>query len=267
MNNQDIFAQRCRELAEAVQRTRREMLTGTNQRDMTKLLGTWWDEQGSRFATQFDAHLHGLSIVTEDDWGWIWNEVTGDTSEMVEEPVEKLISKALLTGGNILLTDLAIGGTFSLKNPGAVDYMLNKGATLITGLDTTSQGEIRRIIADGLDHGDSIQTMARAIEQRFKEFSAPRPQQHVTTRGQLVAATETGNAYETGHYSCALDLKAQGVELEKSWLTAGDDLVSVMCAENEAEGWIGIDFLFKSGHRHPLGHPACRCSSLIRRKR
>jgi hypothetical protein len=92
------------------------------------------------------------------------------------------------------------------------------------------------------------------------------PQQHIDSRAHLVAVTETGNAYAEGQLEVAQELAAAGIEMEKAWITVGDDRVTEGCRENEAAGWIGLDDPFPSGHQRPLRFPGCRCDLLTRRK-
>ena len=73
-----------------------------------------------------------------------------------------------------------------------------------------------------------------------------------------------GQAYEAGTMLVGQELAALGLEVEKSWLTLGDDRVSDICRTNAAAGWIPLQQSYPSGHERPLGHVACRCCGLTR---
>lgn len=87
---------------------------------------------------------------------------------------------------------------------------------------------------------------------------------YYTANGVIVQ--NCGNAYEAGNYLPIQAMAEAGLEMEKSWLTVGDDRVSEVCQGNQDEGWIPWDQAHASGQQHPLAHPACRCTELYRRK-
>ena len=91
-------------------------------------------------------------------------------------------------------------------------------------------------------------------------FSERKPQLHIRNRAELIAVTETGNAYEKAAMLQAEALQQAGLPMEKSWNTVGDDRVSDGCQENEDAGWIPIDEPFPSGDMQPLRFPGCRCN-------
>ena len=53
--------------------------------------------------------------------------------------------------------------------------------------------------------------------------------------------------------------KARGGQYKK-WITVGDERVSDMDIDNQAQGWIKIDEAFSSGNQNPPSHPNCRCT-------
>jgi SPP1 gp7 family putative phage head morphogenesis protein len=125
-------------------------------------------------------------------------------------------------------------------------------------IDATTFDGIRNLLTDGIAEGRSHSALAREIRQRFEGFTRD--------RAELIAVTEIGDAYSQGTLIQAGNLRDAGLDMEKSWLTVGDDRVSDGCADNEAAGWIDIDDDFPSGDDAPLRFPGCRCSLLTRRK-
>ena len=79
-------------------------------------------------------------------------------------------------------------------------------------------------------------------------------------RRETIARTEQRQATEEGMNEIA---KARGAQWKIS-ISAGDDLVSDICEDNEAQGYIPIDQAFSSGHDTPTYHPNCRCTLAFR---
>jgi len=99
--------------------------------------------------------------------------------------------------------------------------------------------------------------MAKAISDRYGMFRVGQPQLHIDSRAHLIAVQEAGQAFEYGNMVVAQDLRNAGLEMEKSYLTVGDDRVSELCRGNEADGWIPLDQSFSSGAASAPGHVAC----------
>ena len=168
---------------------------------------------------------------------------------------------------DLALASLGIDYSFNLDNPLAVAYLRQVGADLVTNVNSTTRDTLRRIAVQAAEEGWSYNRTAKAITDRFVEFAVGKPQLHIQSRAHLVAVTELGNAYEESNLIVAQDMASEGLEMEKKWLTTGDDRVSDGCRENEAQGWIPAGDDFKSGHQRPLRFPGCRCSSEFRVKR
>lgn len=200
------------------------------------------------------------------DWEQYWEEVALGTRDPFLTPLIRAARIAMTLGGRELIRDMALDMAFNLDHPLAVSYLQEFGAKLVRTNETTRR-YIRTLLTDGLERGWSYDKMARAISDRFVEFAVGRPQEHIDSRAHLVAVTEVGNAYEHGNRVVAVSLREMGLDMEKSWLTVGDERVcSEACEANQAQGWIHIDEPFQSGHMQPLAHPACRCTTLYRRR-
>jgi hypothetical protein len=88
--------------------------------------------------------------------------------------------------------------------------------------------------------------MVKAITDIFDDFS--------TKRADLIAVTESADAYNAGRFQIASDL---GFD-EKSWETESGNPCED-CLGNEAESWVDIDADFSGGVDAPTQHPACQC--------
>jgi hypothetical protein len=175
--------------------------------------------------------------------------------------IESAVENGLTEGATSLLDQVADFNpdiVFNLKNPRAVEYLTNYGVTRVSQIDETSKDILRGILQREMSHGTSYARMATLIRHQFADWSVK--------RARLIAITEIGNAYQQGNLIVGLDLKAAGLEMQKSWLTRGDDKVDSHCAGNAADGWIDVSKAHSSGAMVPLDHPRCRCVELYRRK-
>jgi len=93
---------------------------------------------------------------------------------------------------------------------------------------------------------------AEEIERKLERYY----QQLLNDRKETIARTE---AREATAEAALQKNKDRGARFKVS-ITAGDDRVSDICQENEAEGPIPIDDDFPSGDPRPPFHPNCRCT-------
>lgn len=241
-------------------------------RTAERAVGAVFRKQGRLFAAGFRglrAHFAEGRLresITEDDWLRIWNTVTGETDTLFLDTLTEMMGRGLALGAAQAVSDLDVDYAFQLSNPRAVAYIEEFGAARVTQINDTTQSVIRNIVTQGTREGWSYDRVAREINRQFSEFAVGRPQEHIKSRGHLVAITEMGNAYEAGSAVVIDDLQAAGLVMEKKWLTVGDNRVSDGCDANQNEGWIPYSQAFQSGHARPLRFPGCRCTALYRRK-
>jgi hypothetical protein len=206
--------------------------------------------------------------------GWLeaWDQVAADTVDLLLEPVQLAAGAGMEAGAAELARQLEIDTGFDLTNPRAVEYLEQHGAEHIAGINDTTKARIRTILQEGAAEGASYTEIANRIGEMFREFAGPANVVSVLldnvkrSRAELVAITELGNAYEAGTRILIDDLVAGGLEMEKQWLTVGDNKVSDGCRENQDAGWIPVADAFPSGHQQPVRFPGCRCTCLYRRK-
>lgn len=194
------------------------------------------------------------------------SDVLDDTAAPFVDAIDAAVRRALDAGAGETARQAGIVGSFTLDNPRAVGYAERYAAELVAQINQTTLEGIRRLVAEAVGDGWSYQQLAGAIRETYQGFHAPRPQQHIRDRAEMVAVTEVGNAYEAGARGGVDQLTAAGLTMEKSWSTIGDDRVSEECQANEAAGWIPVADPFPSGADRPLQHPGCRCTALYRRK-
>lgn len=181
--------------------------------------------------------------------------------------IEQLLKTMYLTSAMELDKKFQTGISFNLKNPRAVKYFKNYGTTLVKNINEETRSRIKTLIENGLDNGHSYDRIARDMRSMFNDWSqlTPKEKSALRTRTQLIAVTETGNAYQQGNIDLVRSAMDNGLKFQKSWLTVGDGKVDPHCKANEDQGWIDVDETFSSGVDRPLDHPGCRCSTLFRR--
>ena len=261
---------------------RRERVLATARRDAARRIGEAFREQGRllldgmreyrwRFALREAGPATGVPAKKKrpaqewfPEWDALFSRAAAQTARAFTIPLERLVRFALKVGAQEV--DAGVGVSFSLSNPRAQSYLEAHGAELVRNIDETTRQAIHDILVEGEQQGWSYDRVAQEIIARFEEFAVGRPQEHIDSRAHLIAVTESGNAYEAGNYLPIRAMAEAGLEMEKSWLTVGDDRVSEVCQGNQDEGWIPWDQAHESGQQHPLAHPACRCTELYRRK-
>lgn len=181
-------------------------------------------------------------------------------------PIDRAARKALLAGALHAIADVGVELSFALKNPRAVAWLQDYGASRVTLINEATREYIKSVVVQGVQEGWSYDRMARAITERYSEFAVGRPQEHIKSRAHLVSITECGDAYCEANRIIGEELQNAGVETEKRWSTIADDRVSNGCQANADAGWIPFGQPFPSGHQRPLRFPGCRCDLLTRRK-
>lgn len=254
---------------EATFKTARERKLTSYYREMRKGVAEAFREQGKIVMAEMPSlkkHFGEANVPGGDDIDRILEQAFAATLEILSAPINKGIRDSLEAGGLESVTSFGLELSFNLDHPAATEYLNKHGAEMVSQINETTRSTIKKIVTDGIAQGKSYDNMAEEIQERFETFAEGRPQHHIDSRAHHVAITETGNAFEHGNNLGAQQLKEMGVQMEKKWVTVGDNKVSDGCATNEAEGWIDIDANHNSGDQHPLRFPGCRCHEQYRRK-
>lgn len=200
---------------------------------------------------------------SESDVDRIWRAVSDATEGPLENAIDQVAPEAMRAGGTAVARDVGLAASFRVGHPEAVRYLENLGARRVSGVNRETRRQLATLLSQAVAQGWSYQRSERAIRDRFDGFAARQPQLHIGSRAELIAVTETADAYEHGQWMVREDLREQGVATVRRWLSAGDERVCEICDGNEADGWIDGG-VFSSGHSRPPGHPACRCAAQTR---
>lgn len=222
---------------------------------LQRSLSGHWIVQGKTFTDAFTPTAYQAAVIDS-----AWKSAAGRTAPGMTRSIVGAATQAIQLGAEHGVPPKLVA-SFSVKHPDAVAYLDRVGANRVSQIDDATRDTIRRIVRNGLGQGTSYQDIARQIEERFREFGRPSPLGHIRSRAELVAVTETGDAYTAGTLIQAKRIQDLGFNVEKRWLTAGDAKVDDrICRNNERKGWLALDEVFPSGHAGPTGHPGCRCA-------
>lgn len=244
------------------------------RRDLTIALRRAFRAQGRAFlrhmasaAADFpaeEAFAQLLEAVSR--WDPYFDDASADTIDAFTEPLDAAVRAALLAGASKIVMSLDLGTTFNLANPRAAAWLDGHAAKLVAGINDTSRARLGQIITTGRTEGQSYTKIAAQIRAQFAAWSTPNPASplaHIRDRAELIAVNETASAYEAGQRQQIDGVVAQGIAIEKSFLTADDDRLCEECSANEGAGWIPESDDFPNGDA-PV-HPGCRCDVLYER--
>jgi HK97 family phage portal protein len=154
---------------------------------------------------------------------------------------------ALQSAGEQLFAEVGKDDPWQTPQKEAVDFIRNRENRL-SGVPLDVHARIKEALASGLNNGDSLRDIAKAVRAEFNEISEQ--------RAQVIASTETAAAYGTGR---DLAMRAAGIQF-KQWLTSGNS--NVRAAHALMNGaTVGIEELFtvinpQSGEVDTVKHPA-----------
>lgn len=164
---------------------------------------------------------------------------------------KRTLTTAAFYAGREALRNLESDREFNVENPRAVEWLRDNALTHASSVTDTIKEEVRNRIAVGVQEGQSLNEIAEHIGEFFDE--------QAKWRALRIARTEVISGYAEGSIE---GYRQSGVVKAKRWLTANDDRVDDECAENEADGAIGLESNFSTGHSAPPVHPNCRCTLL-----
>jgi HK97 family phage portal protein len=160
----------------------------------------------------------------------------------------EVLTNSLAYSGKSVLERLGVNISFDLKNPRVIDWLSKHALDHAKSIAETNKQEVRDLIVTGVDQGKTTGQIAESIRSFFD--------QQADYRAERMARTEVISGYAEGTLA---GMRQSGLVKMKRWVTAGDDRVDEECIANAADGPIGLDANFSSGHSCPPVHPNCRC--------
>ena len=145
-----------------------------------------------------------------------------------------------------LAADVGIVFDPAVINTDAVRWARQYSGELVTGLTDTTRTLVREATATFAETpGMTIGDLTRMLDPAFGPV-----------RAELIAITETTNAYSAAALEAQGQLNTTGLQMRLIWGTAGDDLVCERCGPLNGlpeEEWK------KEFPQGPSAHPGCRC--------
>ena len=129
-------------------------------------------------------------------------------------------------------------------------YVTDARSVRWRSLEATTRDRLDKVLNKAASEGWGYARTERAIRREFKDMAA--------SRAEMIARTETANAYESARRIVAQSVGANGEVVEQRWLVTY--ACCDICAANEQAGWLPLDAPFPSGADRPPQHPSCRCS-------
>lgn len=264
----------------------RDSVTGITERKLSYTLHLIWQAQKTRIVAELDIKRSlfesrvfsapmGVCLEEALSWSAVWDKMLSSWDKILREVSVKFkdtIASALTIsyrgGSDAQIADVPANDLpvqFSLPNEEATQWSAVNAARLVSDLDTTTRNNLRSLLTDARENGWAYTKTADEINARFDGFSQAAAQRHIRDRAQMVAVTESCNAYEAGSHKAINTLQTYGLVYDKSWLAAGDACPNI-CQANARQGWIDFGSTFQSGHVTPSGHPGCRCGCLYQRR-
>lgn len=162
----------------------------------------------------------------------------------LEEVLKPLRIEALMRGRIDASRHLPIEVSWNQVDPNTLKAAEGLGQN-IKGIADTVREKAQSILAQGMERGDSLQTIAKQLAVELGNDSE--------NRAKLIARSETADAYSAGSMA---SYKEANVE-RKKWLASANSCDDCAGADGEV---VGIDEPFSNGAMRPPLHPACTCA-------
>lgn len=170
---------------------------------------------------------------------------------------------AVVGGAQVAAVDMKVALGFSLRSERVQKYLDTRSvATIGADVDRVTKEKLRRLLSRAYAESWTHTRTIREVKQLWAGFRLPSRVSFISSRAELIAVTEIGQAFSHGSIEFAREIQAQGNRVEKAWALAANPCP--ICQPNGSQGWIPLNRPFSSGHDRPLAHPACRCSLLTR---
>jgi len=216
-----------------------------NDAELQRVERTMQRQSQGYLAEQYRTAANGIrdlatvTVATVDQLGLDFGDGIG---LLLRRSYEVIAQNAFASAATTLAVDIA----FDLAND-KVQQVLDQLAKQVKVVSETTRDEIRALIGKQASEGWSISELADAIIATGAT-NAP-------SRAEMIARTETANAYTR---ASILAYQESGVVDQVQWLTAGDDLVSDLCASLSGKA-VNAGDEFAPGIVGPPSHPNCRC--------
>lgn len=160
------------------------------------------------------------------------------------------IAEIVKINGTAAYAELGVEGSFDVSNPKVVEWIRKRCGDLIKSILDTTKDKLRKTLAEGIQMGESIPSLASRVSAVYEEAKGYRAKN--IARTETIAASNQGalQAYEQS-----------GVVKKKEWYCAIDERTCEECAPLHKE-IVKLDDNFSGGVDAPPLHVNCRCTIL-----
>jgi phage portal protein BeeE len=222
----------------------------------------WFKKLRTAMKNELGANLKAYGLMKtrgKDDADEITNLKNYEKllAEYIKE-IDQTLDEAFKYG----FTDTLVKFTFDVPNEQARKALQAYAAAKVKGIAETTMLQMREVITESFEQGNTIQDTAARIDEKFAEIE--------TGRAMTIARTETLSAVSLGREAKREEFKEQFPEskLMKMWVSAQDERVRDSHQELDGKS-VGVDEEFKEGLRFPRdpnGDAAevinCRCTDI-----
>lgn len=169
-----------------------------------------------------------------------------DAGEELQAALSRNFQDIYLAAAEQILDAQPIGVDWGLVNSNAANWARQYSFDLVSGITQTSRQAVSDAIAAFFEEQQTLQQ----LRDRLSSIYGP-------VRADMIASTEVTRAAVQGERSVIAEIEAEGVQMQRFWITSQDELVCPICSPLHERPYSEWSFQFPDG---PPGHPRCRCS-------
>lgn len=228
-------------------------------------------EEVQKFFRAYRDAILALVGLEQKSYGSIKSKISDDVDEItaleeIEDLIadyEKQIDAALMDAYKYGYNSTLVNFQFFPPNEKAKDWLSKYAAFSVKSISETTRDQLRSVLTEAFERGDSIGQVSQAIREKFAEIDQG--------RALTIARTETLSAISAARADKAEDWqeKFPDKKLSKQWVSAQDDRVRDS-HENVDGQVVDLDAEFDNGLEYPRqkGAPAeevinCRCDHIV----
>ena len=117
--------------------------------------------------------------AVDDDLGAAFAEIFAVTKAQADDTLAMTLNQGLTAGFSDAASGFGVEGSFSIPNSRATSWARSNAANRVSGVNATTEAQIRNIVTTGLQNGTSYGEVGRQISKRFSEFAGDDPHSYI----------------------------------------------------------------------------------------
>jgi len=152
------------------------------------------------------------NVVTRD---WL-DEAMDRTQDDWRNLLRETIGAGVRTGWGLLQEEVAGALSFNVFEQRAAEYAARQAGVRVHDIARTTEGALRDVIRQGLENGQSIDAIAKAVGELYDGWKG--------SRANTIARTETSSAIGYGKFHAARETNRRlGADIRRSWSAVIDN--------------------------------------------